>query len=74
MGFAFKIVTGILVLNILEEAPEKHDNFWFMYLKVGKIPCWIFFFIFTIEQIKGEAGAELEGFLVSDAVQEQWFM
>lgn len=31
-------------------------------------------FHISIEQIKGEAGAELEGFLVTDAVQEQWFM
>lgn len=62
MGFVFKIMTVILVLLILEEAREEHDNFLFIYLKVGEIPCWIFFLIFTNEKNKGEAGTELERF------------
>lgn len=62
MEFLFKIMTVILVLLILEEAREKHDKFLFIYLKVGKIPCWIFFLMFTIEKNKGEAGTELERF------------
>lgn len=74
MGFVFKIMTVTLLLIILAEAPGKHCNSWSIYLKLDKIPCWIFFFIFTIENNKGEAGTEMEGFgrrnLVSDAVQE----
>lgn len=62
MGFAFKIMTVILLLTILAEAPGKHDNSWFIYLKLDKIPCWIFLFIFTIEKNKGEAGTVMEGF------------
>lgn len=62
MGFVFKIMTVTLVLIVLPEAPEKHENFCFVYLKVDEIPCWIFFFIFTIEKSKGQAGTELEGF------------
>lgn len=56
MGFVFKIITVVLLLIISAEAHGEHDNFWFIYLKLDKIPCWIFFFIFTIEKNKGEAG------------------
>lgn len=62
MGFVFKIIRIILILVILAEAPEKRENFWFIDLKVDKIPCWVLFFIFTIEKNKGGAGTELAGF------------
>lgn len=62
MGFVFQIMAVILVLIILAKAPEKHDNCWFIHLKVDKIPFWILVFVFTLEKNKGEAGAELKGF------------
>ena len=61
MRFVFKIMTVILLLIILAEAPGKHDNSRFIYLKLDKIPCWMFFFIFTVEKNKVEAGTEMEG-------------
>lgn len=60
MGFAFKIITDILLWIISAEAPGEHDNSWLIYLKLDKIQCWIFFFIFTIEKNKCEAGTEME--------------
>lgn len=62
MWFVFKIITVILLLLISAEAPGKHVNTQFIYSKLDKIPCWIFFFIFSIEKNKGEAGTEMEGF------------
>lgn len=52
MGGVFKIMTVILLLIILAEAPGKYDNSQFNNLKLDKIPCWIFVFIFTIEKNK----------------------